>query len=705
MGRSIFLFALVAIVAQASGENEEFARNPIRRVVTMLQSMQQKVMAEGKKETALFEKFMCFCKNSGGSLSASITAADAKLLQLGSDIAAAEAEKVQLDADLKAHRVDRTDAKASMAAATALRLKQAATFAKLKGDDNTNVDALTKAIAAIEKGMGAVFLQSQAAVVLRRLMVSTQNMLDADRQDVLSFLSAPNNDYSPRSGEIVGILKQMKDEFLGELADATAAEEAAIKSYQGLMAAKTKEVAALDKAIEDKLIRSGEVAVSIAQMKNDLGDTDEARLEDQKVLANMKGNCETKSKDWDLVVKTRAEELKALADTITVLNDDDSLELFKKRLPSPGSSFVQLAETMGLARTSALEEIQRAQRLSRPIRQQLDFIALALHGKKIGFDKVVVMIDNMVENLKNEQSNDDRKKEYCDVQFDALDDKKKGLERSVSDSEAAIDNANERIAALAAEIEALLAGIKALDGSVADATEQRKEEHADFNELMAEDTAAKELLGFAKNRLNKFYNPDQYVAAPKRELTAQERITVDMGGTVTTPAPGGIANTGITVLAQVSDHRDLYTPMHQENSGVIAMINLLIADLDKDMTAGETEEKDSQAEYAQMMQDSADKRASDSKSLTEKNIAKANMEAQLQRHTDAHAADSNELSATNEHINSLHGECDWLLQHFGARKSARAGEVDALGRAKAVLNGADYSLLQTRVRSLRSRQQ
>merc|ERR1711865_212907 len=106
------------------------------------------------------------------------------------------------------------------------------------------------------------------------------------------------------------------------------------------------------------------------------------------------------------------------------------------------------------------------------------------------------------------------KKEYCEMQFDTADDKKKGLERSVANLGKAIAKEKEGVATLADEIKALEAGIVALDRSVADATEQRKEENADYTELMASDSAATQLLGFAKNRLNKFYNPKLYKAPP-----------------------------------------------------------------------------------------------------------------------------------------------------------------------------------------------
>merc|ERR1719197_1803407 len=182
---------------------------------------------------------------------------------------------------------------------------------------------------------------------------------------------------------------------------------------------------------------------------------------------------------------------------------------------------------------------------------RFDFIALALHGKKLGFEKVIGMIDEMVANLKVEQTDDDNKKEYCNNEFDATDDKKKGLEQSIADSETAIAELEGSIATLRDEIAALQAAIKALDKSVADATAQRKAEHADYTQLMANDGAAKEVLGWAKNRLNKFYNPKLYVAPPKRQLSEEDQIVVNMGGTLAaTQPPAGIAGTGISALVQ-----------------------------------------------------------------------------------------------------------------------------------------------------------
>jgi len=703
--RQLLCLALVASgAALRSRETEAALANPIRKVVTMLQSMQTKVQEEGEKEQALYDKYMCYCKTAGGDLQASIAKAGSSISELGNKIKAAEEQKVVLGEELKTAQSDRTAAKAAMAEATAVREKEAAAYAAEKADDDKDIAAVGKAITAISTGMAGSFLQTTGAQMLKQILLSKRDdLMDDERQDILAFLSGTQE--SPQSGQIVGILKQMEDEMKKGAAEAAAAEESAIKTYDGLMAAKKKEVLALTKQIETKLERVGTLGVEIAQMKNDLGDTEEALIADKEFLANLDKNCETKKKEWAVVVKTRAEELAALADTIKVLNDDDALDLFKKTLPS-AASLMQVQTTAKNSRKEALLLLQKVMKSGAQTNPELGLIALALKGKKIGFDKVIKMIDDMITTLKVEQADDDAKKEYCATAFDQADDKKKGLERAVSDLETAIENAKEDIVKLGEEIDTLKAGIKELDKMVVEATEQRKEENEDFKDLMASDTAAKELMKFAKNRLNKFYNPKLYKAPPKAELSREDRIVENMSGTAApTAAPGGIAGTGITVLSQTvlreappppPETFGPYSKKSEDSMGVMAMMDLLIADLDKEMTEAETEEKDAQEDYEQTMKDSAEKRTKDSKLLGEKESTKADLEADLETHTEDRASTAKELMATLKYIQSLHNECDWLLKYFDVRKEARTSEIDALGKAKAVLAGADFSLLQTR---------
>jgi len=679
MVTSATLLVLSLAIFVPSG-TEASTANPIRRVVTMLQEMQVKVSEEGEKEKALFDKFMCYCKTAGGDLEASIKEGKAKIASLETLLKTGKEQMEQLEADLKEHEASRTEAKEAMAAATALREKEAAAFAKFSEDSKTNLAALAKAIPAIETGMAGAFLQTTEATSLKQFAMEKADIPDEMRQEVLSFLSG-KGEYAPQSGQIVGILKQMSDEMAKALEEAETTEAEAIKAYEALMAAKEKEVETLNAQIEAKLTRKGELGVELAGGLNELEDTETSVAEDEKFLAELETGCATKEKEWAEVCKTRQEELVALAETIKILNDDDALELFKKTLPS-AASLLQVVESAQSLRKRALVAVQEAQGKGSPLRAQpqLDLIALALKGKSQGFEKVIKMIDDMVANLKTEQADDEAKKEYCDKEFDTSEDKKKELDLKVSDSATAIEELEGSIATLTEEIAALKAGIKALDKAVAEATEIRKEENADYKELKQSDTAAKEILAMAKNRLNKFYNPKLYKPPPVEEPTFVQISAHSSNKGAPPPPPETFGP---------------YSKKTEESTGVIAMIDLLVADLDKELQEAAVMEEDSQKEYEEMMAESATKRADDSKAMSDKTALKASEEEALMAEEETKASTEKELMETLEYIHALHGECDWLLKYFDARSEARAGEIDALGKAKAVLSGADYSLLQT----------
>merc|ERR1719379_659232 len=226
----------------------------------------------------MYDQYMCYCSNADETLGKSIADAETKIPQVESSIGEDAALKKQLEAEVKDAQTARADAKQAIEEATALRNKEAKAYAKVKSDAESNIGALSKAIPAIEKGMGGAFLQTNAASVLRQLSVAA-DMVAGDRDILAAFLSEGSS-YAPKSGEIVGILKTMHDEMTKDFNDATAEENAAIASSESLIASKKKEIEALTKAVESKTARVGELGVKVAQEENDLEDTQEGLAED-----------------------------------------------------------------------------------------------------------------------------------------------------------------------------------------------------------------------------------------------------------------------------------------------------------------------------------------------------------------------------------------------------------------------------------------
>merc|ERR1719160_1851805 len=95
------------------------------------------------------------------------------------------------------------------------------------------------------------------------------------------------------------------------------------------------------------------------------------------------------------------------------------------------------------------------------------------------------------------------------------------------------------------------------------------------------------------------------------------------------------------------------------------------------------------------MSDASSKRSEDSKAITDKESAKAETETEMMSNKESKKSKTIEAMETAKYISGLHGECDWLLKQYELRKTARTDEIEALGKAKAVLSGADYSLIQT----------
>merc|ERR1712135_95438 len=200
---------------------------------------------------------------------------------------------------------------------------------------------------------------------------------------------------------------------------------------------------------------------------------------------------------------------------------------------------------------------------------------------------VISMIEEMVGLLKAEQVDDDDKKAYCVQSFDKTEDEAKVLAHQIAGHKDTVEDLEEQLSNTDERIAVVQKSISELDASVAKATAIRQTQHSEFVTLTANNAAATQLLKLAVNRLNKFYAPKLHKAAPKAELSADDRIYVNMGGEITTAAPTGIAGTNVAHV-QLSQADPVSEPFsskleknHEGYSGVVSLIGSLVADLAK----------------------------------------------------------------------------------------------------------------------------
>lgn len=683
---------VMALFIHAGAVETGVGANPIRKIVTLMQNMQKEIEAEGVKEKELFDKFMCFCSANTGDLGKAEEDAKAKAEEMAAKLKSEEAEKSQIEQELVDHKTDRETAKSDLAEATTLREKEATEFAAMKADSETNIAAMASAIPAIEKGMsGAALLQIPAGQRVRKLVESFTNMDPMDRRNALAFLEQGSNaeEFSTGSGEILGILKQMKEEMEGNLASAVEDEAKAVEGFNSLQASKETEIEVATEAIETKTARSGELAVSVVQTKDALDDAKEEIENAGKYAEQLAAQCATKEKEMAARVKARAEEIKAIGEAISILNDDDALDVFKK---TAAASLVQQPTLLQRSSHRASKAKTAQAMLARiankyqsvPVKLMLYTLNSKLKLKsKGGMEEVVKMIDDMVVLLGKQQKEDDTAIEACKEEFDVAEDEEKAAKTKLEQLSAAQTEQQDAITGLMEEIGALKKGIESLDYSVAEATEQRKEEHAEYIETVQLNEAAIGLVGKAKKKLEAFYSPKAAAASAASASFIQAVSFVQVRSHLDSDALFDVAPPPPppeTFSGEVKKN--------EKSAGVMGMMDDIVRDLEMDVKDAEYDEKTAAKEYGELMADSQATRAADSQAIVDKTASKAELEGKLMETKEARAGSAEDVKLAAATISDLHGSCDFIMQNYDMRKEARANEIDSLKNAKAVLSGA-----------------
>lgn len=709
--------------------------NPIRKIVNLMQNMVKEIEVEGAKEKDLFDKFMCFCENGAADLLKSANDAKAENEAATSKHDADVSEKSTLEQDIKNHQSDLENAEADLNKATQIRDKEKAEYDETVATKSASADALGRAIPAIEKGMGGgaslmQFVGHKGLRQLKRAIMAAQEITPSDRQDVVAFLEGKG----PGGGEILGMLKAMADELSRDLATLMKNEETAVAGFSDMKASKEKEIEFADESIESKKERVGNLAVEIVQLKNDIEDSAEEAADATKFAAQLDKQCAAKKKEWAGRCKMRNDEIAAIGEAIAILNDDDALDTFKKSalVQEPSSLetpthhvhrnmftgelvFLQTRSTSSPAQR--LHKVQEV--LSKAATSSNSRVGLMLFTLKskvrlaqktrgaVDFSVIFKMIDDMIVVLGKESKDDAAQKDVCVGSLDKTDREKAATEDKLSALEASIAEITDNIATVAEAIKTLEDGVKALDKDVATATEQRKEEHGDYTENVQMTEVAIQIMGKAKNRLLKFYNPSlatgfvQKKAQPVQEsVPAVDGKSALAGEEAAFDAPEASEFADASFL-QVRARSGVEPPQapdspggayqkNEKSGGVMALMDTMTNDLKSSLQEAKFTEKSAQEDYVELMQESQEKRAADLKSIVDQEGAKAEMEGALSEAKENQALSMEELENVSQTLAKLHGSCDFILKNFETRLDARNAEIDGLKNAKAVLAGADF---------------
>jgi uncharacterized coiled-coil DUF342 family protein len=648
--------------------------NPIRRVVTLLQEMSKEISDEMEKEKDMYEKFQCYCKKNAGSLDSKTKEAAALIKKTKAEVEGLTGQKKQLTEEIKTHKAERKQAEADLKTATAKRAEEKAAYDKATKEQRKTLADLDKAITALEKGMGKSFLQTSAARFLRSVVDNsavTANLDLSEQQTLNSFLQS-GADYSSSSGEIVGILKMIKENIDNELGGVVSAEEAAVKAFTTMKKSLEVLIKAAGASIEKKQEIAGEVAVKIVEGKNMISTTEKQLGDDLATAAELKNACGDKAGEFDTRQKDAASEVEAIGQAIGILNNDDALDLFKKTDTKAFTqlSLIQMKKSNG-AVAKTLSSLQKGNNKALAMIAFSAQQALKSKTGAVDFGKVITMIDDMAALLKQEAEDDLKSRDSCNDSFNDSEADKKEVEHAIKGLNAQIEDAAAIIETQATAIEKATADIASSKEAMAEATKQRTAENAEFITTVELNKEAVELIMKAKDKLNSYYNPDLVREVPVEEAAKEEALTQLPEG-----APeifsGERKNKG------------------QKSGGVLALMDTLANDLNKDTDALTHAENTAQRDYEKLSTDLATQVADANKMKNASVATKAETESEKQTLESTLSMKSDEEADIHQTIADLHAKCDFILKAFEERKAARENEIAGLTKAKAVLSGAKF---------------
>merc|ERR1711933_648336 len=525
----VFLLCALLVGAHALTFDENAAKNrPVSKVITLLKDMLKQLEKEAEEDEEIYDKLACWCETNDKEKTKAIADAEAKIADLTTKIEELTAESSRLNTEIKNLEKEVAANQEALDQATAIREKQLAEFNAEEKDLLESISALKAAITVLSKHHGGALLQMPrshvlgVATTLQHEMQKHANLLEgvltrSERKAANAFIQAPEDyfdasptfkqSYAPQSGEIFGILRQMKETFEANLSDAQKEEMANQKAYEDLKAAKEAEIAAGQAQIDTKTQELATAEANLAQAKEDIEDTRNSLAADEQFLMMLKEKCSMTDKEWEERQKTRQEEMEAVSKALAILSGDDAHDLFTRTF---NPAFLQEGTQNTMRREQASKLLsEMAKKLNSP-----RLSALAYRVRLDAFTRVKKAIDDMVAQLLKEKEDEIKHKDFCVDEFNTNQLQTEKKEREKKDLIAKIEDLEMTIKSLADAIAKLKAEIAEMQVQMKRAGEDREKENKEFQTTIADQRETQKLLKAALTVLKDFYAKSALVQEP-----------------------------------------------------------------------------------------------------------------------------------------------------------------------------------------------
>jgi len=635
-----------------------------------------KIKADGEAEAKAYKEYFDWCDDAAKTAGFEIKTAasqkeklEAKIEKLTSDIKSSTSKVEDLTESIAANEAD-------LKAATQVREKEAADFAKAEAELADGVDTLGRAIGIIEREMAknpAALAQIDTSSIERLThvlgtIVDAAGMTGSDKTKLTALIQSQDNDddddtgapaaasYKSSSGGIVDVLTGMKDKAQGELDDLRKAEADAQQSFNMLSGSLGSKIKADNKDLDEEKESISDAESAKAAAEGDLKMTDTALAQAHSDQANVHGSCLTVAADHEATVAARAEELAVIAKAKKILQESTSgaAEQSYSLLQIKMKSREDLKNNEVVAAVKLLAKNSHSQKLAMLASRISTVIT---YGGKGVFDKVNSMIKDMIVKLEKEAEEDAAEKAYCDEEMAKTEAKKSDLEDDLDSLNAKIDQASSQSAQLKEEVAEAQETLAKISKEQAEMDEMRQEENADYKKAKADLEAGIAGVEKALTVLRDYYGGS---AALLQDTDASWSMQ---------PAP---------------------PPPHKKSSGagggIIDILELCESDFSKDLAKEESAESDAQEQYDKQTQENKIRKTMNEQDVKYKTQEFKSLDKEITELSGDKATSSKELDAVLEYYEKIKDRCIAKPESYEDRKKRREQEIAGLKQAKQILD-------------------
>jgi hypothetical protein len=549
-----------------SGLLDNSVQSPVTRAVNLLKEMEVTLKKDMEEDEGLYDKLACWCADNTASKKQAIEEGTKKIAELEASIEEGTSSSANLKAKIKELEAEVADNKETLGKASALRQKELTAFNSGEKDAVANIANLKSAIVVLSKHHGAAalpqisgvsfiqsqsrkdepyglesqdqrdldmfmsdssaitggdeakaegrFLQQATAPKVQKISVDDGWTFDdvstikTALRSASAFVQKRGQDasnvpaYDSQSGEIFGVLRQLKEDMEADLSDSQKTEAKRAGDFNDLRAAKTAEIEGGEKSSEEKEDELSKTDNDLAEAKEDLGETQATLAEDTKFAKNLKKTCDEADANFAERKQARLAETQAVSEAIEILSEDEAKSAFGSAFKdSMRSSFIQLASK---SHSESRRQAARVLRRQASISGNEQLALLATSTEIDAFTKVNGMIDKMVETLNTQQADEVKRNDWCKTEIQSNDmDTMKAKDRE-ADLSAGAEERRSAIKKFEEDVGAAKTAISKEQVSLQKATINRKKENLDFQKTIADQTLTIKVLEKAMDRLATF---------------------------------------------------------------------------------------------------------------------------------------------------------------------------------------------------------